>query len=328
MLIGIYGFGSIGRLVAKYAVMRGHDIVGVVDIDENIVGRDIGEVLGLDASYGIRVSKDPIELADAEVVFHATGSFLDKVYTQIEQLIKLGVDVVSTCETLAYPYYRYPVLARKLDKLAVSRSVSVIGTGVNPGFVFDTLLIVLSSTLPVVEHVKAVRSLDAGKRRSSFRRKIGVGGKPEEVREKLSRGELTGHVGYAESVLLVADTMGIQPTRIEEYQDVVVADKLVESGKERVQPGYVSGIKGCGIAYAGNRELIRVELYAVVGADEYEEVVVDGGGDVVKWRSTGVHGDTATAAVLLNVAEKIGEYGPGLLTMADLLPFKPYAKVL
>ena len=326
MYVGIYGFGSIGRLLAKYAIKRGYEIVGVVDIDESILGKDVGEILGLEREYGVEVSNDPMVLSDADIVFHATSSYLDIVYPQLKQVIELGIDVISTCETLAYPYYRYPVLARKLDELALKKSVTVLGTGINPGFILDTLLVVLSSTIPVVKRVKAVRSLDAGKRREAFKKKIGVGGVPDEVREKLRSGVLTGHVGYAESVYLVADAMGINLSRVVEAQDVVVADEEIISGDTRVEKGRVKGIKGYGAGYVGDYEAIRIELHAYVGAEEYEEIVVEGEDQVIKWRSSGTHGDLGTVSILLNIAEKLDNYGPGLITMADLIPFKPYFK--
>jgi len=325
--IGIYGFGAIGRLLAEQAVKRGYEIVGVVDIDENIVGKDIGLLIGLSREYGVEVSKDPMVLADADLVYHATGSYLDKVYQQLVNIISLGIDVVSTCETLAYPYYRYPVLARKLDENARENHVTVIGAGINPGFIMDVLAITLSSSIPVVKRLKVVRSVDAGKRRASFRKKIGVGLEPNVAREKLLKGELSGHVGYAESIYLIADASGIHLDRVVDGQDIVVADKPIVEGDVFVDKNMVIGIKGYGAGFVGDREVIRLELYAYVGAEDYDEIVVEGDEYSVKWVSSGTPGDQGTVAVLLNIGEKIGRYGPGLLTLVDIIPYKPFFKI-
>ncbi len=321
MKVGIYGFGFIGRFIAKVAIERGHEIVGVVDIDPSLIGKDVGEVLGID-KLGITVSKDPEVLKGSEVILHATKSYLDEVYPQLVNSMRLGADVVSTCETLAYPYYRYPVLARKIDELARNYGVAIIGTGINPGFLLDTLVITLSASVNVVKRVKAVRSLDAAKRRLSFRKKIGVGEDPKIVKEKLIKGEITGHVGYAESVFLIADAAGIHLTRIKEGQDVVVAEEDVESCGIRVRKGLNRGITGYGVGYVGNKEVIRLELHAYVGAKEYEEILIEGKDYSITWRSTGTPGDLGTASVILSIAEKIGEYRPGLLLMTDIIPFK------
>ncbi len=327
MRIGIYGFGAIGKLLARVALDRGYEIVGVVDIDPNIVGKDIGEILGLGEKLGVTVSKDPAALGGAEVVLHATGSYLDKVFPQLVNVIDMGIDIVSTCETLSYPYYRYPVLARKLDELARARAVAVLGTGINPGFLLDTLIITLTAPFNVVKRIKAVRSVDAAKRREPFRKKVGVGEDPKVVEEKLRKGEITGHVGFAESVYLIADAAGIQLTRVEEGQKLVIAESDVESAGIRVAKGMNRGLVGYGAGYIGDKEIIRIEFHAYVAAQEYEEITIEGRDYSITWRSTGTPGDMGTAAVVLSIAEKITEYRPGLLTMADLVPFKPNIKI-
>lgn len=321
MKIGIYGFGSIGRLLAKVSMRRGHELLSVVDVDESILGKDAGELIGV-GKLGVPVTKNVESLAEADVVLHATSSYLDKVYSQLTSIIELGVNVVSTCETLAYPYYRYPVLARRISELAESMGVVVVGTGINPGFIFDALLVALSSTVPRVKRIRATRSLDAAKRRESFRRKIGVGENPELVREKLARGEITGHVGYAESVYLVGYAGDLEFTRVVEKQDPLPAEETAESSGVRVSRGLNKGITGYGAGYVDDREVIRVEFHAYVGAPDYEEVVVEGEDYTVMWRSTGTPGDLGTASVVLSVAEKTMHMAPGLRLMTELLPFK------
>lgn len=326
MRVGIFGFGSIGRLLAYVSIKRGHEVIGVVDIDEKIVGRDVGEVLGME-SYGVYVSKDVATLSEADVVLHATGSYLTDVYHQIARVVEMGVNVVSTCETLSYPYYRYPVLARKLDELARDYGVVLLGTGINPGFLLDTLVAVLSAPVPIIRRIKAIRSLDASRRRESFRKKIGVGLDPVAVKNMIEKGILTGHVGYAESVYLIASAGDLQLTRIVEHQEPVPAENLVEHSGVRVEKGMNKGIRGYGLGYVGDREVIRIEFHAYVGAPEYEEITVEGEDYTVTWRSTGTPGDLGTASVVVSTAEKVRDLPPGLRTMTDLLPFKLYFSV-
>ncbi len=319
--IGIYGFGAIGRLASRLALERGYEVVGVVDVDERIVGRDVGEVLGI-GKLGVEVTRDVEELADADVVIHATGSYLDRVFDQIASVLRMGVHVVSTCETLSYPYYRYPVLALRLDEIARAYGSVVIGTGINPGYLLDTLVAVLAASVPRVRRVRATRSLDAAKRREPFRKKIGVGEDPRHVSERLERGEITGHVGYAESVYLVALAGDLNLTRVVERQEVVPAEADVETSGVRVPRSANRGIRGYGAGFVGDREVIRVEFDAYVGAPEYEEIEIEGHEYSVTWRSTGTPGDLGTVTVALNVAEKVPHMMPGLRLMTDMLPFK------
>ncbi|MEM1916218.1 MAG: dihydrodipicolinate reductase [Ignisphaera sp.] len=321
MLIGIYGFGSIGRLVAREAIERGYEIAGVVDIDRALIGRDIGEILGI-GSIGLEVSDDISVLSDADVVVHATGSYLDKVYNQIVSVLDMGIDVVSTCETLAYPYYRYPVLAVKLNEIALDQGVSVLGTGVNPGFLLDTLATVLASSVTQVKSIRVVRSVDASKRRESFKKKIGIGMDFRVVEDMMKRGELSGHVGYAESVYLIAHAGDLQLTKVLEEQKPLVAEETIEWMGLRIEKGFCRGIRGTGIGYVYDKEVIRIEFYAYVGAPEYEEITIVGKNYSVTWRSSGTPGDQGTVAVVLNIAEKIKKLPPGLHLMTDLIPFK------
>ncbi len=320
--LAIYGLGEIGRILGKVSIMRGHEIVGAVDINPKLIGEDVGEIIGVDR-LGVKVTTDVEEaLKNSEIVLHATSSYLTQVYPQLAEILRLGKSVVSTCETLSYPFYRYPVLARRLDALAKTYGATVIGTGINPGFLLDTLASILAASIPIVKQIKAKRSLDAAKRRKSFIKKIGVGLDPSDFREKLSRGEYSGHVGYAESVYLIAETAGLNLTKVVEEQEPVVAEEPVERDEVSVKEGAVRGIKGLGIGFVGDQEKIRVEFEAAVGASEYEEIVIEGESYSVAWRSSGTPGDLGTASILVSVAEKL-EYAPyGLLTMADLIPFR------
>ncbi len=318
--LSIYGFGEIGRLLARVALRRGHEIVGVVDVDPKLVGRDVGEVLGL-GRLGVRVVNDPVEgLRESDLVLHATGSYLPRVYDQLERAVRLGKSIISTCETLAYPFYRYPILARRLDVLARSCGSTVLGAGINPGFLLDSLVVVLSAPVSRILRVRARRCLNALRRRSSFRRKIGLGLDPREFEEGLRSGRYSGHVGYAESVCLIADAAGLSLTRIVEGQEPLIAEEEIR-GDQVIGRGKVKGIRGYAAGYVGDEEMIRVEFEASAGAQDYEEIVIEGEDYGIRWRSDGTPGDLGTASVILSLAEKIDAFPYGLLTMADLLPY-------
>lgn len=318
--IAIYGVGEINKLVVKELLKRGGvDIVAAIDIDPNKVGKDLGNVVGLDKELGIKIVPDDEILLETQpdVVIHATGSYLDKVFDQIMNSIKAGANIISTCETLSYPWYRYPVLARIIDKTALRYGVSVLGTGINPGFLLDTLPSVLTVTTLEVRRIIARRVLNAAKRRESFKKKIGLGMPFNEVIEKLREGVLTGHVGYAESVLLIAEKIGFQPTKIVETQEPIKAENDVELMGIKVPKGHSIGIKGVGIGFANNNEIIRVEFIAKLTQEEYDEIIIEGKPQI-KWRSSGTAGDEGTAAVVVNLIPKIFEAPLGLITMNDI----------
>jgi len=319
----VYGVGPIGQLIARVALEKGFDVVGAIDIDPQKVGKDLGEVLGLDKTLGIKVESDADKVlrdSNPDVVLHSTGSFFDKVYPQIMRAVRVGADVVSTCETLAWPWYRYPDLAELVDNYARNYGSTVLGAGVNPGFVFDVLPAVLSTTLTRLEKITVTRSLDASKRRYSFQKKIGLGMTPTQFREALGRGEITAHVGFAESVLLMASMMGLRLDRVEEGQEAIIADKHYETQYFRIEEGQVRGVVGHGSGFIGDKEVIRVELRACVECEDFEEVRLMGEPSII-WRSTGTSGDPATAAVIVNLAPRVLNARPGLVTLKDLVNY-------
>ncbi|RLI76511.1 dihydrodipicolinate reductase [Archaeoglobales archaeon] len=304
----IYGFGEIGRLLAKQALKRDIEISGVVDINPSLVGKKLSE-FGLESD--IKIS-NKLEF-DGDIVFLTTGSWLDSVYPQIEECVKRGFNVLNTCETLSYPEYRYPELAKKIDEIAKKNNLSVLGAGINPGFLLDTLLIVLSAPFTEVRKIKAVRSADALQRRKTFQKKVGVGMDATEVEQLVKEGKISGHVGYAESVMLICDALKFKPDEVKEGQKVVDKD------------GVALGLKGYGAAIKNGDEVVRVEFHAYSNAENYEEVAIEGD-NTIKWRSSGTKGDLGTVSVLINLAEFIINCKPGLIKISDIIPFKSVLK--
>ncbi len=321
----VYGVGPIGSLIAKLLSSRkGIELVGGIDVDPSKVGEDLGVVAGLSRSLGVKVVHDSVAWSflnsvKPDVVIISTGTYLDRIYPQIVRAVSARANVVSTSETLAYPWYRYPELSLLIDELAKKNGVRVIGTGVNPGFVFDALPAFLTSVSAEVHKIHVIRSLDASKRRYSFQKKYGLSLTPEEFRLKMSAGEITAHVGYAESIMLLGCILGVNIDRVEEGQEPIIAEKPVETQYFKISPGRVSGIHGWGTGYVNGREFIRLDLLASVDREDYDEVLIEGV-PTTRWRcETGVSGDIATASMAVNIIPRVLQAPPGLLTMKDVM---------
>ena len=304
----MYGFGEIGRLITQLATERRLECVGVVDVNPDLVGRDVGELMGI-GKAGITVTSDAeklIEETKPDMVLHATGSYLDRVYPQIRIYKKKGIDLVSTCETLVYPYYRYPTLANQLDNEAKQHNVRIIGAGINPGFLFDYLPAIITASCYDVESISVTRSLDASKRRQSFQKKIGIGMDATTWKNSLESGKITGHVGYAESVALLSKMLNLTLRDVYEKQEPVMSND-----------GRAKGLQGT--AEATTREGVKINLrfIAALGAEEYDEIRIEGKPSIT-WRSTGTQGDIATASIILNAANLLSYTEPGLKTLTDI----------
>jgi len=317
-----FGCGPIGCSVARFAAQRSDiEIVGAVDIDPSIAGRDLAEVVGLGKKLGVSISDNAdavLSQTKPDVVFLTTVSSLKVAYSQLEKCIKAGVNVVSSCEELSYPYREEPQLSAELDKLAKANNVTALGTGVNPGFLMDVWPLFMTGVCQQVKQVRAVRIQDASTRRGPFQKKIGAGCTDEQFKERVDAGTLR-HVGLAESVAMIASGLGWELDEITTSIEPVVAKVRVKTNFVTVGPGQIAGVRQVGRGIRAEKELITVEFEASVGAPQsYDTVDITGVPNMEVTIKGGTHGDISTAAMIVNSVRRVVQAPPGLVTMKDL----------
>src|SRR5262249_31117651 len=146
-----------------------------------------------------------------------------------------------TAEELFYPHRRHPKEAERINALARQHGVSVLGTGVNPGFAMDTLALCLSGVCREVRSVTIRRVVDAATRRGPLQKKVGAGLDAAESRGGVPRREL-GHVGLLESLDLIAAALALPVQDVEEKIEPVLSRKVVKTEHVGVSSGQVAGI--------------------------------------------------------------------------------------
>ena len=315
-----YGCGPIGCSIVNLASQKANfDIVGAIDLVN--VGQDLGEVANIGRRLGISISNDAEAVLNAtkpDIALHATSSSLEVIYPQLEKIIRVGSNAVSTCEELAYPYRKQLGLAAKIDKLAKEHEVTVLGTGVNPGFLMDTWPLVMTGVCQDVRQIRVVRIQDASLRRLPFQRKIGAGKTVEEFSKLVEAGTLR-HIGLAESVAMIAASLGWELGGITETIEPVIAKTEVRSSFVTVKPGQAAGVKQIGRGWKNGKELIVLDFQAYIGAEEsYDAVYITGTPNMEVVIKGGTHGDLATAAIVVNSIPRVLDASPGLITMKDL----------
>jgi 2,4-diaminopentanoate dehydrogenase len=320
--VAFVGLGPIGAAVARQvAGRRGFRIVAAVDVDPAKSGRDLGDVAEVGRRLKVTVSGDlrrTIRKARPDVVVLCTSSSMRGVLPQLDDLLALKVPVVSTTEELSYPTRRNMRYARAVHQMAKKARVAVLGTGVNPGFLMDALPIMLTGVCERVEAIRVDRVQDARVRRLPFQQKIGAGLSREQFQQRVDDGSVR-HVGLAESVSMIADAMGWRLTRITDEIQPRIATGPVASDLLAVDPGYVCGIVQDGIGYQDERPVITLHMEAYLGAPEsYDAVEITGSPSIRSRIDGGVHGDVATASIVVNSIPKVLEVAPGLHTMRDM----------
>jgi hypothetical protein len=316
------GLGPIGAgVVRQIAERKGFRIVGAVDVDPAKVGRDLGDIAHVGRALRVKISDDvrkAIRKTKPDVVVLCTSSSLKKVLPQMEEILKLRVSIVSTTEELAYPTKSNMKYARAIHQLAKKYKAAVLGTGVNPGFVMDALPIMLTGVCERVESVRVDRIQDARIRRLPFQQKIGAGLTREQFQAKVDDGSVR-HVGLAESVSMIADAIGWKLDRISDEIQPKMATETVSSEFLAVDPGYVCGLVQDGTGYRNGMPVITLHMEAYLGAPEsYDAVEIVGSPPLKMKLAGGVHGDIATASIVVNSLPKILDVAPGLHTMRDM----------
>ncbi|GAB4514389.1 MAG: oxidoreductase [Anaerolineae bacterium] len=318
-----FGLGPIGAAIARHVVERpGLELVGAVDIDPEKVGRDVGELIGLSEPLGVPVRRTLAEAlsgASADVAIHCTGSYFDLFKSQIIELLEAGLDVVSTAEELSFPWLAHPEDAREIDAVARRCGKSVLGTGVNPGFLMDTLPITLTAICQAVDAVSVTRRIDASRRRGPFQAKIGSGMSPEAFKAKMDEGRM-GHVGLRESMDAVADTLGRKLVRYETGVEPIIAEAPITTDYFSVAPGQVCGLKQVGRGFTEEGEFVTLTFIAALNVEDECDIIEIKGRPNLEVVLRGTNGDLATVAIAVNAIQRVREASPGLVTMRDLPP--------
>lgn len=317
----VMGLGFIGQQVARAALKNPElRLVGAVDSSPKLSGKKLSEII--DSPTGtVRVVGDlktAISKNKGAVLLHATGSRLPAVMDQLLEAIRLGASIVSTCEELSFPYLKYPELSDKLDRAAQKAGVSVLGTGVNPGFVLDRLVATVGTACTDVRHALAQRVVDARTRRAALQRKVGAGLTEDEFMELVEKDEL-GHVGLIESAAMAAVGLGLDCDDYEEEILPVIAEEEITGGAFVVKKGRVAGIHQVATALSDGQEKVRLELTIAVGMDDPgDRIVLDADPKVELFVKGGFAGDVATANLVVNAAPRMTAAEPGLLTVLEL----------
>jgi hypothetical protein len=326
-----YGLGPIGLGIVEVLLARPWvQLVGAIDIDKSKVGKDVGELLHPVRRTGVIINdqaEDVLNQARPRIVTHATSSYMETILPQIMQVAEHNASVVSTAEELSYPFVKHPDLAKKIDQGAKENGTVVLGTGINPGFLLDTLAVALSGVCQNVSSIRAERVVDASRRRLPLQKKIGAGLSQVEFQRKVAEGTIK-HVGLPESVGLIALAMGWKLGEIQERITPVVAEIPVESEFIKASTGDVAGVRQVAKGILGGQELVVLDLRMYVGArNPHDSILIDGTPPVDMTIRGGVHGDRATPAVVVNCLPKIDQLQPGLRTMIDLPPICPTASL-
>jgi 4-hydroxy-tetrahydrodipicolinate reductase len=327
--VALWGFGAMGSGIARVLLgKQGVEITGVCDLHPNRVGKSIFELLEVerDDQADVFIQEDidaVLPMGGADVCIVATDSFTRDVYPKLLRVVKSGINVICTAEEMSFPAAKEPKLAAEIDRAAKENGVTVLGTGINPGLMMDLLAICLSGCMTNIEKVTCKRVNSLSPFGPLVMREQGVGLSVKEFEEGVKDGSLAGHVGFAESVGMIAKALGWEIEYFEQQMSPIVTEVDRRSAYGFAKKGNVAGVNMTGQAYhAGEVGIDMIHPQQIEpelgGTHTGDYITLEGTPPVNMVIQPEVDGGIGTIAMCVNMIPQVINARPGLKTMIDL----------
>ncbi len=324
----IWGFGAMGAGMAETLLKKkGVEIVGAIDIEPKL-GNSIYDYIDMERGNNkdiiIKSSEEVIKEGEADIVIIATDSFTRKAFDKIKYCLERKINVITTAEEMAYPQAQEPKLAKELDRIGKENKVTVLGTGINPGLIMDLLVIALTGACTDIDYIKAKRVNDLSPFGPAVMEEQGVGNTLDEFNKRVEDNTLAGHVGFPESINMVADAIGWELTdKVKQTKEPIVSNVYRKTPHVEVEPGEVAGCRMMGYGYIDKEIKIEMEHPQQIepqleGVNTGDYINIKGTPDINMAIKPEIPGGIGTIAMCVNMIPHVINASPGLKTMLDL----------
>lgn len=308
MRVSLYGNGQVNRRVAEILAARsGYEVAGPY-------GRDDRErALG----------------SGADIVVVATTSFLAEIAPDLVDAIKAGSNVITTAEEAALPTAVDAELAAELDRLARAHGVSGLGCGLNPGLAFDSLVLTATGVAWDVTSIRVERSVDLSRFSATILRRLGIGYDPDDFASGVQRGTIHGHIGFPQSMRVVAEALGVGLERIERHIEPIFGQRDYVTPGMSIRAGATAGFGQHYVGFVNGQPWYEAVFTGHVdpgdaGISPRDEIDVRGSVPVHVVVEPGFDPQTGSSGMIANSLRRVVAAAPGWLTVADLRPAHPY----
>ncbi|TCS90584.1 4-hydroxy-tetrahydrodipicolinate reductase [Keratinibaculum paraultunense] len=323
----LWGLGAMGKGIAETLLTKkGVEIVGVAWRGERI-GKSMYDYLDVERGDRkdviIGTYEEVIKEGAADIVIISTDSFVKDNFDKIKYCLEKKINVISTAEEMAYPQAQEPELAKEMDRIAKENGVTVLGTGINPGLMMDLLVLVLTGACTDVKNIKVKRVNSLSPFGPAVLNGQGVGLEVEEFNKRVEEGTLAGHVGFPESITMIADALGWKLDNIELVREPIVTNVYRRTPYIEVEPGKVAGCNMKGYGYVDGE--LKIEMLhpqqiepQLEGIDTGDYITIEGTPNINMSIKPEVPGGIGTIAMCVNMIPHVINASPGLKTMIDL----------
>jgi 2,4-diaminopentanoate dehydrogenase len=330
----VYGLGSINILATRYMIEKGVSVVGVADINPDLAGRDVGEVIGLGRRIGVTVCADAkamLATQNADIAILSVCSRLDDLYPHIRSCVEAGLNVITPAEEALYPWSVAPDLARDLDVLARRYGVSITGAGAQDSFRVN-MVALLSGACHRIDRISVQQTGFIARLGAASLRNYHLG----EPLSDFARAYPEGRPGFFSLKICidaVTADLGLSVCDVTETVDAIIADQ------ELLVPAIPGGVVRRG-TIAGLIKTARITTEQGIEFQAKQISTAVGGGDgaptsISECRIEGHPGlqmsveamdhetHSAAAASMVNRIPDVVDAEPGFVTV-NLLPKLKY----
>ena len=323
----IWGLGAMGGGIADMLLKKkGVEIVGAVGRGAKI-GKSMYDYIktekGSKKDVIIGSYEDVIKEKAADVVLICTDSFTKGVFDKIKYCLEKKINVISSAEQMAYPKAAEPELTKQLDEIAKANGVTVLGTGINPGLIMDLLVVAFTGACEEVKHIAARRVNSLSPFGPAVMEEQGIGITVDEFKEGVRTGKLAGHVGFAESIGMIADAIGWKLSGFKQSMEPIVTEVDRKSPYGFAKAGDVAGCAMKGYGYVDGELKIEMDHPQQIephlgGVETGDYIIIKGTPNVNMANKPEIPGGIGTIAMCVNMIPHVINARPGLKTMIDL----------
>lgn len=261
------GCGKMSTYTMKYALDKRYEIVGALDISSELIGKDIGNVLGSEDT-GVVIEdianlNDLISRVKPDIAIVTTTSLIGELDEILTTLASNGVNAITTCEEAFYPSVSNPILTEKLDKLAKDNNCTITGTGYQDVF-WGNLIYTLGGATHTITKIKGSSSYNVEDYGIALAKAHGAGLSKEEFDKTIAaadnisdneRQELINNGTYTPSYMWnvipwLADRFGLSLIRMSQKCVPIIAEEDIDSSTlgTTIKKGFATGMSAivCG----------------------------------------------------------------------------------
>ena len=338
-----YGTGLSGAHALRGIITHPElELAGLVVHSDDKVGRDAGELCGLDP-IGVTATRDLDEAialdADAFCYMATTHGRLKVALAELCAVLESGKNVSTTSfGALIHPPTARPDVLERIRGSAVAGGATLLSTGIDPGFFSDYLPVVMSGCAQRIDSIRIyeLAVYESGHQSDEVAFDIfGFGQPMATIPPIVDPGGLRSNWGGV--VASIAEQLGVTLEGIETSHEMWAAEEGFDYQGRRIEPGTIAAMRFEIAGMVGGRAKVAIEHVtrtrpgqapdwaSPLQGDAYR-VVVDGSPRIdceFQFREGDDHlagGFNITAMRAVNAIPLVCRADPGVVSVFDLPP--------